>query len=391
LKILVVTRSGIPHAGGASTHIEDLISGLRCRGHSATLIHGGQCRLSYLRCAFQAALFLGSREKLTSWHMHKSLERMQKAIQVELRNNRPDVIHCHDVFAGASALTATANDATPVVATVHGPALYEAQMGGVDKMPIYRDMILSYENKTYAGARNLIAVDTGQASILRQDYGVAPSRITVIFNAVDVDELRELSKQEPFFDPGGPYFLVPRRLVPKTGVRYSIEAMSRITDGNVHLVIAGDGPLRKELENLTKELGLSGRVHFLGAVPRKKLIPLFRPAMGVIVPSVPSSGVVEATSLAVTEAMACETIPIASDIGGLAELIQNEHTGLLVPPREPEALANALARMLEDHALRNRLIASASKKVQTDYSREVWLDRVQGVYHDSMSTTPSAN
>ena len=96
--------------------------------------------------------------------------------------------------------------------------------------------------------------------------------------------------------------------------------------------------------------------------------------------SPPASGVVEATSLAVVEAMACGTIPIASNIGGLAELIDDDRTGLLVPPGDGDALAEAMTRAADDPALRDRLIAAASEKARRDYDTAPWLARVVDVY-----------
>ena len=347
MKVLIATQLVIPHVGGSGTHVQELIVALEASGHEVHLIHGGQTELPRWYRALRLATFLGNWQKYTPWHLQCLLGRQGRFIRRELDAFRPDIIHCHDVYAASVAVEVAAS-AVPVVLTVHGPALYEAEMMGAEKKPRFRQMILDCERRAMAGAQHLIAVDTLEAKILREDYGVDPAKITVIFNCVDVHKLRRICESEPFFQPGGPYFLVPRRLVAKTGVRYAIEAMARLNRPDVHLVIAGDGPLRGELEQLGTSLGIASRVHFLGPVPRERLIPLFARAQAVVVPSVPASGVIEATSLAVTEAMACGTVPLASGIGGLAELIENEKTGLLVPPGDPEALAEAMRRILDD-------------------------------------------
>ena len=83
---------------------------------------------------------------------------------------------------------------TPVVETVHGPALYEARQQAADRMSRFLDFIGRCEKAAFAGADLFIAVDSGQARILVEDYGVDAGRITVIFNSVDAEDVRETRK-----------------------------------------------------------------------------------------------------------------------------------------------------------------------------------------------------
>ncbi len=385
MKVLLATQQVIPHEGGLSTHMVDLAAGLERLGHEVRLIHGGQASGSGLARIGRMAASLGDLDRYVCWSMGALLRRLGGLLLREIEAFAPDLVHCHDPYAAATVAGVIGSGSPPVVETVHGPALYEAQMGNSIRGPRHRNFILDCEQRAFAAARRLIAVDSGQAAILRNDYGVDGSRITVIFNCVNVAEVRRLAAADSPLRPVEPFFLVPRRLVPKTGVRYAIEALARMQQTNVRLVIAGQGPLRGELEALANSLGLAGRTRFLGSVPRAQLLPLFPRAAAVIVPSVPESGVVEATSLAVTEAMAAGTIPIASNIGGLAELIQNEQTGLLVPPADPGALAAAMAKALGDSPLRRRLLGGAKEKVEADYDTHAWLEKTIAVYRQALA------
>lgn len=386
MKVLVVTQQVIPHEGGLSTHLLDLVAGLRRRNHEVELIHGGQASHPLWRRLFHAALAVGKRDRYRAWHLRAALHKLRAFVGEQLAAFGPDVIHCHDAYAGLAVHDALSSRALPVVETVHGPALYEfRQLTGVGGQPRTEALIRRCEERAFAAATRLIAVDSGQARILREDYGVDAGRISVIFNSVNVDEVRALARGDAPVAFTAPFFLVPRRLVPKTGVQFAIEALARIAQPEVQLVIAGQGPLREELEQRAAGLGLAKRVHFLGPVPRPQLLPLFARAVGVLVPSVPATGVVEATSLAVMEAMACGSVPIASAIGGLAELIQDGQTGLLVPPAEAEALAGAMTSILVDTSLRTRLLDAATRKVETEYSTEAWLTRVLSVYESALS------
>jgi glycosyltransferase involved in cell wall biosynthesis len=374
-----------------STHVVDLMSGLRREGHQVRLVHGGMATPPRSLRLVRAALARGNRDRYGAWHTRAALSLLRERVEQQLKAMAPDVLHCHDPLAGAAVASAVGGTSRPVIETVHGPALYEyRQTAGVGGRPRIEDIILQCERSAFAAATHLIAVDSGQADILRKDYGVPTHRITVIFNSVNVAEVRALANRDTPFALPTPFFLVPRRLVPKTGVRFAIEALARMACPSAHLVIAGDGSLRQELETQTAKLRLSERVHFLGSVPRSQLLPLFARAVGVLIPSVPATGVVEATSLAVMEAMANGSVAIASGIGGLAELIQDDVTGLLVATGDSAALAHAMTRILEDLPLRTRLIAAATDKVERDYSTQAWLARVLGVYEQALTNRRSA-
>jgi glycosyltransferase involved in cell wall biosynthesis len=388
MKVLFVTQQVIPHEGGLSTHLLDLMAGLRRQGHDVRLVHGGLTSISRWLRLLHAGLALGRGDRYRAWHIGAALGNLQRLVRGQLTTFDPELVHCHDPLAGFAVSRACHNRPVPVVETVHGPMLYEfQQVSGAGSQPRTEGLILRCEQTALAAATQLIAVDSGQAEILRSDYGVEAERVTVIFNSVNVDEVRVWARRDTALPCDAPFFLVPRRLWPKTGVQFAIEALAHVPRRAVRLIIAGQGPLRAELERRTVALGLTERVHFVGSVPRPQLLPLFARAVGVLVPSVPCTGVVEATSLAVMEAMACGSVAIASGIGGLAELIQDGETGLLVPPADAKALAQAMTSVLDDTALRTRLLDTATRKVETEYSTEAWLARILAVYQRAMSRT----
>ncbi|SEW52479.1 glycosyltransferase family 4 protein [Chitinophaga arvensicola] len=380
MKVLIVTQQRIPHSGGLSTHVEILLAELKSGGHEVRLIQGGMAHSPKWKKAIRLLLAFGSKNKFVSSNFKHTLNRISHLVAREIEQFKPDVIHTHDVYASYSVLKSRNLRSIPVIQTVHGPALYEAQMGGADKLPAYKELIMNCEAVAFAKAKHFIAVDSGQAAILTNDYGLDSRKIDVMFNCVNVSEVRDFINEPIDLPVKQPFFLVPRRLVEKTGVRYAIEALAQLKDSHCQLVIAGQGPLRKDLEELAARLNIASRVIFLGPVPRNSLLPLFAKAKAVIVPSVPASGVVEATSLAVTEAMAAGTVPVASDIGGLAELIEHKHTGLLVKPANATELAFAMDILLQDDKFRDQLIKNATQKVEEDYSSESWSKKVVGIY-----------
>ncbi len=385
MNILIVTEQVIPHEGGLSTHVETLQRGLTWRGHQVRLVHGGQAMGGPVVRLARKVLALGSRDRYWVHSMRSMMAGLKRLVADHLNSFDPDLIHCHDVYAMAAMVEAAGPTGLPLVQTVHGPALYEAEMLGITRLAGYRRLIHDCERKAFAAATRLIAVDSGQASILINDYQVPSDKVQVIFNCIDVQEVRALAGREPSGLPEHPFFIVPRRLVHKTGVRFAIEAMAELRDLDVCLLVAGQGPLRGELEALAGRLGLGQRVRFLGSVPRSRVLPLFGRAVAVLVPSVPASGVVEATSLAVSEAMACDTVPIASGIGGLAEMIRDGQSGLLVPPGDAKALAHAMRSVFVDADLRRRLVEGGMRQAEKEFDVDPWLDKTESVYRSVLS------
>ncbi|MCK5616992.1 glycosyltransferase family 4 protein, partial [Candidatus Pacearchaeota archaeon] len=333
---------------------------LKENGHDFKLLEGGSVMIGFGRKLLNFLLSCGKRDVYLYRRLKIHLLRMAKETERLLADNSFDLIHCHDAVAGYAAHLALhrVKQQIPVVETIHGPLAYEAKMtvGWEIDRSKYLSQLFQLEREAFVSSDHLIAVDTGQANIAINDFGINKGKITVMFNCVSCETIDSVIKDPPFTKVAKPYLLVPRRLVEKTGVRIAIEALAKInSEVPVNLVIAGDGPLKNELMQLAENLGLCNQVSFLGSVPRQEVLRLAKDALAVIVPSIPASGVVEATSIAVIEAMACGTVAIASDIGGLAELIRHDQTGFLVPHSDPSAIAGVVLALLEDQDMRNEI------------------------------------
>jgi glycosyltransferase involved in cell wall biosynthesis len=227
----------------------------------------------------------------------------------------------------------------------------------------------------------LLPVDGGQAEVLRNDFHVSSDRLRIIRNAVDADEVVRLSGGDVRPASRSGTFVVPRRLVRKNGVEFAIRALAHEEAAAFRLVIAGEGPELRRLKKVARRSGVAGRVRFLGSMDHARLLPLMKAACGVIVPSVPFGGVVEATSLAVLEAMAGGVPVIGSDIGGIAEIISSRELGYLVQPGRPEAIARAMKAIhdLDDEA-RTERIERAREHVTKEFSVSRWMTAVLAAY-----------
>src|SRR5262249_26555604 len=166
------------------------------------------------------------------------------------------------------------------------------------------------------------------------------------------------------------------------GVSLAVEAARLLRERGVAcvLLVAGYGPQREELEARVRTAGLDNHVRFLGAVLSSQMPGWCARASVVIVPSVPSKGIEEATSISAIEGQACGRPVVASDLGGLREVITHGVSGLLTPPSDAAALAEAIQRLLADRELASRLGDAGAANVRSSHSQEAWARRFEQVF-----------
>jgi glycosyltransferase involved in cell wall biosynthesis len=291
-----------------------------------------------------------------------------------LRRERPALFHAHLSWPLAAkwGLAAAALARVPSVATVQ--LIPEMELERPSKIQL---RLLSRRVGRY------IAVSSAIAQELKQRFGWPASKIKVVYNAVDLGRFDARApaglREELGGSEEGPLVLTPARLDEQKGHDVLFRAAAAIPAAK--FVLAGDGPLRGELEAEATRLDLGERVIFLG---RREDVPQLLAACDVF--ALPS--LYEGSSLAVLEAMAARRAVVSSAIGGTAELIADGESGLLVPPGDAEALATALRRLLDDPSLRKALAARARARAEAEFSREAMAQRVEGVYKELLGDGP---
>jgi glycosyltransferase involved in cell wall biosynthesis len=143
-----------------------------------------------------------------------------------------------------------------------------------------------------------------------------------------------------------------RQLFPRKGIRFLLEAAAQLKPQfpDLKVVLAGDGFERPELVRLADQLGIAADVTFLGWVPNSDLPPYYRAAAVSVIPSLE-----EGFGIPAAEAMGCEVPVVASDAGGLPEVVENGVTGLVVPRGDADALARAIQTLLTDPERRREM------------------------------------
>jgi len=277
-----------------------------------------------------------------------------------LREHGPyDVIQTHDWLAASAGVALRGTFEVPLVVTMH-----DTEVGKRLGEPTpEQDYVAQMEGWICEKAEAVCANSDFLKQELTAAYAVAVERITVVGCGVNperfvVDVDPRLFKSL-FGGPDEALLLFVGRLVPIKGPQVLLEALPKILSflPAARLVLAGEGPLREPLQRRAQELGLSERVRFLGHVQGQPLAALYRCADVLVVPSL-----YEPLGMVALEGMVCRTPIVAADTGGLAEIVEEERTGLKVPPNDPHALACAIVRLQATPALGREMSGNGQRQ-----------------------------
>lgn len=235
--------------------------------------------------------------------------------------------------------------------------------------------------------------------LLSRYPGLDPARVRVVHVGVDVDRYATTSGGEGGLDAddGGavgevaPLVLAVASLRPYKGIAVLLEAcyLLRGTGLDLRCVVAGDGPLRAELEALLVAYGLEDRVRLLGAVPESTVGELLSRASVFVLPSrVQEDGQMDGIPVALMEAMATGVPVVASDISGIPELVENQRSGILVPPGDAEAVATAVRALLASPDAARRMGARGRERVRRSFELEGTVTRLLELLDAHVGSVP---
>jgi glycosyltransferase involved in cell wall biosynthesis len=289
-----------------------------------------------------------------------------------LRREHVDLLHTH-TLAAANSLGRVAGRlaGVPIVSHLHIENHFR---------PATRAFVRRADNVTARLADALVAVseDTRRA-YERQGY---PHRIEVVYNGVALERRGVHGLRQEFGVPrDAPLVAEIGRLCDVKGQRELIEALAQVP--RAHAVLVGvdleqGGSYQRELERAAERAGVRDRVVFAGA--RDDAGPLLAEIDVLALPSW-----TEGLPLVVLEAMAYRKPVVATPVGGTPEVVVDGETGLLVPPRDPGALAAALRRLLDDPDLRAKMGAAGFERVRARFSAEAMSERVLAIYDEVLS------
>ena len=293
------------------------------------------------------------------------------------RRERPDVVHAHFWMSGLAALAAATPLGIPVVQTFHALGVVKRRhQGAKDTSPPER---LEIERRIIRDANRIVATCSDELFELMR-LGAEVHDVSVVPCGVDLTLFRPDGRAEPR-PSDAPRVVVLSRLVERKGIGNVVAALTRLP--GVELVVAGGGdaddlehdPEARRLSALARELGVADRVELRGRIERSAVPELLRSADVVAcVPWYEPFGIVP------LEAMACGIPVVASSVGGLIDTVVDGVTGLHVPPRSPDRVAEAVSALLASPQLRARLGAAGAERVRSRYSWARVADATLNVY-----------
>jgi len=214
---------------------------------------------------------------------------------------------------------------------------------------------------------------SGVDLLMQMEPQVDQSKVRVIHMGVDVPPMPPLDMPPATVTPAHPFtVLCPANLLPVKGHRYLLEAMALVASRGhrCKLLLAGAGPERDAITKQVQRLGLEEHVQLMGQLPLEEVMDLYsrRAVDAVALASVDlGGGLHEGIPVSLMEAMAHAVPVIGTDTGGIAELVL-PGTGLLVPPQDPAALADAITSLITDPALRRRLAKAGRHRVADSFN-----------------------
>lgn len=379
MKVLVVSGIWPPDVGGPASHAPEVAGFLHGRGHEVEVVT-------------TAAAAPAPRAYSVRWvprHLPMGIRHARGALLVRGRAARADVVYTTGMF-GRSWLGSRLARTPYVLKLTADPAHERARRRGLsagtleefqaDEGGLRVRALRAARDAELRGAAHIFC----PSAYLRElvvAWGIDSERVEVLPNPLpDLPQLRGRDEARRELGLGGPTLVFAGRLTAQKSLDLALEALALNPD--VSLVLAGDGNEREALERRAAELGLDGRVRFLGAQPRERVLELFRAGDALLL-----SSSWENFPHTVVESLAVGTPVVATAAGGVVEVVEDGRNGLLVPPGDAEALAAAIGRFFQDARLRESLRKAAAPSVARFAAKPIY-ERLEQVLAGAAAGRP---
>jgi glycosyltransferase involved in cell wall biosynthesis len=296
-----------------------------------------------------------------------SFRKLQRAI----KNFKPDLIHAH--YASSYGLLGALSGFTPFLISVWGNDVFDFPLKSV-----LHKKILEF---TLSKASLILSTSKTMAN---ETAKYTSAQIEVVPFGVDTNIFKPATAKS-IFNENDFVIGTVKSLYPKYGIEYLIRAFKLLKeqypDLPLKLLIVGEGLLEHSLKKLTRELGIHQDTVFTGKVNHSEISSYYNMMQICIFPSVH-----ESFGVAVIEALACEKPVVATNVGGFAEIISNNKTGLLTDPRSPESIAGAVSYLINNPAMGKNLAKAGREDVLKRFEWESCVNTMEEIYKQFIIT-----
>lgn len=327
------------------------------------------------------------------------------AVAWDVRRRRCDVVHVHN-FSQLVPVIRRLNPHAKIVLHMHCDWLSQLDPSVIGPRVEQADLVVGCSHHVVDG--------------VRQCYPLHRDKCRTVYNGVDPRSFTrdEVPKLVGYDAAESFRLLFVSRVSPEKGVHVLLDAMLHLRQvvPNVHLHVVGShgqvpypyivgvsqdthvrglsrfytqgghrGVYRQYLEQQVREAGLARHVSFLGSIPYQEMVSYYQKADVLVAPSLS-----EAFGMSLVEAMASEVPVVAAQAGGMPEVVEHDVTGLIVPPNDPQALADALYKLYKDPNRRAQMGRAGRDRVQALFSWEAVLEGLTETYGFSGSTAKHA-
>jgi len=288
-----------------------------------------------------------------------------------------DILHAHDWLAACAGIALKHMKRKPLLATIHSTEM--GRRG--DLKNDYERHIHELEWWLTYEAWKVICCSNFMLDEVSRNLSCPAAKMAVINNGYAPNSLGQPASQNrrDYALNGEKIVLFVGRLVFEKGPHLLLEAASKLSDQSLKYVIIGDGSMKPYLIELSKKLGISHRVYFLGHVSDVELTNFYKWATLAVFPSM-----YEPFGIVALEAMGSGVPVIVSGVGGLNEIVQDSFNGLKFAPGSSDSLAFQIRRLANDDALRNFIIKNAHTSIGK-YSWDAAAEETIAVYKDVLA------
>lgn len=371
LRVCLVSAAYHPYPSGVSEHVHHLALNLLLLGHDVEVLttrfpgRVEDSNLPFPVTRIGRAVLVPMNRSYATLPVGR---RLPGQVRRFLECDRFDIVHCHGFSWPETAYWAIMSSRVPVVVTFH---TFSEKTGRLTRA-VLRRMLASANRRISA---RIAVSESGR----RWAESFMPGRYHVIPNGVDIARFTPGAPLPAALRRTGRTVLYVGRLERRKGLPVLLAAMPALLRAipDARLVVVGSGQLGKPCREQVQELGIAGRVQFVGRVAAEDLPGFYANCDVYCSPALGG----EAMGIVLVEAMAAGRAVVASDISGYNEVIQDGVTGVLCPPGNAEALAQALADLLASEDRRAR-VGNAALSSAARYAWPEVTGRIEGVYRE---------